>query len=1196
MAEQGSEVTSVVEKPSGGSGSGSYGSNTEPISTQAQLDAVLRVFDSQRNQNSNGQIRATMANVGIGGKNQVWIIDSGATNHMTSNKCFLDCFKSFTSPKKVRIANGDNIDILGYGNIRLSDKLHLKYVLYVPNLDCNLISVKQLMCDNNCWTVFTPNQCFFIPSSSSCFQEKALKERITKGMIGNADHQKGLYFFNTTRPRYSSVYSYGNKSSVVRNDKSRIDLILLWHRRLGHPNFSYLKRFKPHLFNDISVNSLSCETCLFGKQSRAQYPAKGYEESKPFNLVHSDIWGPSRVLNVNGSRWFVIFVDDHTQVTWTYLMKHKSELSHVFKMFISLVQNQFNTSIKNFRSDNGSEYLDKEVRSILVEKGIHHQTSNVYTPQQNGVAERKHRHILDVARSLMFSMNVQKYLWGEAVLTATYLINRMPSRVLDFASPRDKLLSVFPHCLLLSELPFKTFGCVAYVYIQSQFRSKLDKRSIKCIFLGYSGSQKGYKCLCPNTRKMYTTLDVVFDENMPYYSSSLSSKMDIQQDNYWCIIDVATTGSKVNNSSAESWTSEGNINNISPEEPQEADQERNSLPIPITQVNSRRNDQVQQPNFSSEILHHSDSSLENEQESNLNMSHESDLPIAVRKGTRECTKYHKFLSNKGYSSIDPLEKVISYDRLGPNFKLFTASLDTVTIPTTIEEALGHPGWKQAVTEEMSALVKNNTWSLVTKPEHIIPIGCKWVFTLKYNSDGTLNRYKARLVAKGFTQSYGIDYVETFAPVAKLNTIRIIFSLAVNLDWKLIQLDIKNAFLNGKLKEQVFMDIPPGFESSQTVGKICKLNRSIYGLKQSPRAWFNRFTEVLLLYGFKQAQSDHTLFVYISGTVVIVLIVYVDDIILTGNCHLGINKVKSYLATEFEVKDLGSLRYFLGMEVGRSETGMVISQRKYILDLLQETGMLGCKPVSTPLEHGITTKDHSNEAVLSDIHSYQKLVGKLIYLSHTRPDICFAVSYVNQFMHSPTNFHLQVVMRILRYLKGAPGQGLFFGRHDCRDIKVYTDADWGGSKRDMRSTSGYCTYLWGNLITWRSKKQTVVARSSAEAELRALALGVCEGLWIKRVLKDLQQLDSSLQINAFCDNISAIHMAENPVHHDKTKHVEIDRHFIREKLEDLTLSIQHISSSEQVADILTKSLSPGIFHKLLSKLGCSNVYTKLEGGC
>lgn len=432
-----------------------------------------------------------------------------------------------------------------------------------------------------------------------------MKEKGTKEMIGSANQKDGLYILEVDKSggyeSWSSAYSCNTNTSVSRIGNSKIASILLWHNRLGHPNFMYLKKLKPALFHDVPLNSLTCETCLFGKQSKAHYPAKLYTESEPFNLIHSDIWGPSKVLNVNGCRWFVIFVDDHTRVTWIYLMKHKSELYQVLKTFILLIQNQFNTNVKNFRTDNGSEYLDKEVKTLLVENGIHHQTSNVYTPQQNGVAERKHRHILEVARSIMFSMNVPKYLWGEAVLTATCLINRMPSRVLKYVSPRDKLLDKYPHCLLMSELPFKTFGCVAYVYLQAQQRSKLDRRSIKCVFLGYSGSQKGYKCFCPTTRKFYTTLNVSFDENSSYYPTSGTNISTAEQGDFWSIIDVSTVGSQFNNAGDVQPKETSNDapdgpDCIIPEYPadgQEKDQELERIPLPVRKCtldeNSRNN-------------------------------------------------------------------------------------------------------------------------------------------------------------------------------------------------------------------------------------------------------------------------------------------------------------------------------------------------------------------------------------------------------------------------------------------------------------------------------------------------------------------------------------------------------------------------------------------------------------------------------
>ncbi|RVW43051.1 Retrovirus-related Pol polyprotein from transposon RE1 [Vitis vinifera] len=379
----------------------------------------------------------------------------------------------------------------------------------------------------------------------------------------------------------------------------------------------------------------------------------------------------------------------------------------------------------------------------------------------------------------------------------------------------------------------------------------------------------------------------------------------------------------------------------------------------------------------------------------------------------------------------------------------------------------------------------------------------------------------QLVAKGFTQSYGIDYQETFAPVAKLNTVRVLLSLAANLDWSLHQLDVKNAFLNGDLEEEVYMDIPAGLETTSNFNKVCRLRKSLYGLKQSPRAWFERFTKVVKGYGFVQCQSDHTLFVkhFPEGKLAII-IVYVDDRILTGDHEEKIDLLKKLLTKEFEIKDLGNLKYFLGMEIARSKKGIAVSQRKYVLDLLNETGMLGCKPAETPMDTTVKLEESDGSAPV-DKGRYQRLVGKLIYLSHTRPDIGFSVSV-------------------------------------------------------------------GNLVTWRSKKQSVVARSSAEAEFRAMAQGICEGIWLNRLLEELR-VPLKHPMVLYCDNQAAISIAKNPVHHDRTKHVEIDRHFIKEKIEEGVFKVSYTPTNCQTADILTKALARVNFEDLTEKFGMINIY-------
>ena len=356
-----------------------------------------------------------------------------------------------------------------------------------------------------------------------------------------------------------------------------------------------------------------------------------------------------------------------------------------------------------------------------------------------------------------------------------------------------------------------------------------------------------------------------------------------------------------------------------------------------------------------------------------------------------------------------------------------------------------------------------------------------MFTVKYKSDGSVERYKARLVVKGYTQTYGIDYLETFAPVAKMNTVRVLLSLAANLGWNLQQFDVKNAFLHGDLEEEIYMEVPPGFESKK--GMVCKLKKALYGLKQSPRAWFGRLTKVMVTLGYKQSQGDHSLFIKHSNLGgVTALLVYVDDMIVTGNDASEMRNLKQCLLKEFDIKELGRLKYFLGIEVAHSEQGIFISQQKYVLDLLRETWKLWCKPIDTPIEfnHGLC---EAPDDPIVDKSAYQRLVGRLIYLAHTRPDIAFAVSVVSRFMHNPKETHLKAIHRILHYLKGNPGRGILFKKGESLTLEAYTDADYAGSLDDRRSTSGYCTLLGGNLVTWRSKKQNVVARSSAESEFR-----------------------------------------------------------------------------------------------------------------
>ncbi|KAK2402246.1 putative mitochondrial protein [Trifolium repens] len=539
----------------------------------------------------------------------------------------------------------------------------------------------------------------------------------------------------------------------------------------------------------------------------------------------------------------------------------------------------------------------------------------------------------------------------------------------------------------------------------------------------------------------------------------------------------------------------------------------------------------------------------------------------------------------------PLSDFVSYQHVSAAHKHFTLNLSTLTEPTSYEEAMSDEHWKNAINTELTALVKNKTWTLTKLPLHKKAIGCKWVFKLKLHADGSIERHKARLVAKGYTQTEGIDYIDTFSPVVKMTTVRTFMAIAAIQNWPLFQLDVNTAFLHGDLYEEVYMQPPPGLTLDQP-DLVCKLQRSLYGLKQASRQWNAKLTETLLASDYKQSKADYSLFTKKTPTGFTAILVYVDDLVLGGTDINEINHLKAFLDQKFSIKDLGSLKYFLGFEVARSSNGISLCQRKYTLDLLQDTGLLAAKPCPTPMQPQLQLHKASGK-LISDPTAYRRLIGRLLYLTHSRPEISYAVSKLSQFLDSPTDEHMLAGLHVLKFLKNNPGQGLFFSSSSSLILKGFSDSDWGACPDTRRSTTGLCFFLGSSLISWKSKKQSVVSRSSSEAEYRALAQAACEGQWLLYLLHDFL-IPHESPILIYCDNKSAMHIAANPVFHERTKHIEIDCHVVRDKIQANIIHLLPVTSKDQIADIFTKSLHPGPFHILQTKLGIIDVYSSLRG--
>ncbi|CAL1409091.1 unnamed protein product [Linum trigynum] len=514
-------------------------------------------------------------------------------------------------------------------------------------------------------------------------------------------------------------------------------------------------------------------------------------------------------------------------------------------------------------------------------------------------------------------------------------------------------------------------------------------------------------------------------------------------------------------------------------------------------------------------------------------------------------------------------------------------------PRSVQEAMQFPEWDAALHREHDALLHNHTWDLVPRQPHYNVLGNRWVYRIKHHTDGTIHLYKTRLVAKGFHQRPGVDFRDTFSPVIKPVTVRTVFTIALSQGWPIKQFDVNNAFLQGPLTEEVYMAQPPGFVDPQHPTHVCRLRKAIYGLRQAPRAWYTALISFLLEFGFQKTKSDASLFVYHRSGVLLYFLVYVDDLLLTSNDSAALSTFQNALAGRFSLKALGDVDYFLGIEVIPTISGYILSQHKYMVDILTRFHMREAAPASTPLASSATLSLNDGTSP-TDAIRYRQVLGALQYLVYTRPDIAFSVNKLSQYMHSPSAYHWKCLKRLLRYVCGTISYGLAIRRSsDPLRLTAFADSDWAGNLDDRTSTSAYLLYFGSTLISWRSKKQRIVARSSTEAEYRAIAHAATELEWVQNLLTELRQ-PLSVSPTLFSDNLGATSFSSNPVFHSRMKHLALDYHFVRQLVQDGRLTVRYIPTAQQLADVLTKPLAATRFLLLRSKIGVVDTTSILRG--
>ncbi|CAL5403117.1 unnamed protein product [Camellia sinensis] len=508
-------------------------------------------------------------------------------------------------------------------------------------------------------------------------------------------------------------------------------------------------------------------------------------------------------------------------------------------------------------------------------------------------------------------------------------------------------------------------------------------------------------------------------------------------------------------------------------------------------------------------------------------------------------------------------------------------------PVTFNDAVQDPKWQHAMDEEIHAIEENNTWELINLPKGHKSIGVKWVYKTKLNAQSKIEKYKARLVAKGYKQQLGIDYNEVFAPVARHDTIRLVIALAAQKSWPIFQLDVKSAFLHGDLQEEVYVDQPPGYVCQGNETKVYKLRKALYGLKQAPRAWYSRIEAYFLKSGFQKCPYEPTLFIKSeSDGKLLIVCLYVDDLIYIGNDSAMFDAFKSSMMKEFAMTDLGMLHYFLGIEVIQSSDAIFLSQRKYAQDILAKFQLQHCNSVGTPIDLGLKlTKDPEGKKI--DNILYKQMVGSLMYLTTTRPDIMHGVSLISRYMEHPTELHLLAAKRIFRYLKGTTDFGILYRKGEQSSLIGFTDSDYAGDSNDRKSTSDYVFMMGSGVISWSSRKQPIVTLSTTKAEFVAATSCACKAIWLRRLLETLQHPHNG-STPIYCDNSSTIKLSKNPVLHGRSKHIDVRYHFLRDLVKDGTLDLKHCRSEDQLADILTKPLKLPAFLKLRHLLGVCSV--------
>ncbi|KAJ9547140.1 hypothetical protein OSB04_019683 [Centaurea solstitialis] len=1094
-------------------------------------------------------------------KMHMWYVDSGCSRHMTGYKELLHNYVERPGGT-VSFGNKTTGVIKGYG-ILTNGKVSIKKVLYVEGLSHNLFSASQF-CDGYNIVLFSIINCLIINSDG-------------------VEIFEGRRFYNLYVVDFPVIDS---SKPVCLFTKATKGESWLWHRRFSHQNFSDITK----LANGGLVKGLPkltfdrdslCPACQMGKMKRSSHKSKTESSCQsPLEMLHMDLCGPMRIQSISGKKYILVMVDEYSRYTWLEFLRMKSEAPELIIKFIKRIQVLLQLPVRKIRSDNGTEFKNATLDAYLTSVGISHNFSGAYTPQQNGVVERRNRTLVEAARTMLAYSGLPLTFWAEAVSTACFTQNR---------TIITKRFKKTPYHIINRRVPnvkfFHVFGCRCYILNNRDNLGKFDKKADEGYFLGYSLTSKTFRVYNKRTKMVMETVYVTFDETVSMTSEHSSSGLEIHSQASPTTSDSITDP---NSSELDLLFMDAFLDICADNEDlilsRNPRVDIHDVPEPSSVNDSGPSENICSTSNSDQAI-----SVPSVEQSELTPDDQSEIPaiidendsqnnlddLAILPAQLKWTRAHPL-----YNVIGDVNDGVKTRSASANYCLYKSFLSRIE-PKNVSQALDDSDWLLAMQEELLQFKRNKVYRLVPRPQDKSIIKTKWIFRNKKDESGLIVRNKARLVAKGYSQQEGIDYDETFAPVARIEAIRIFLAYAAHKNIKVFQMDVKSAFLNGVLHEEVYIEQPEGFVDPDFPDHVCILDKALYGLKQAPRAWYETLTNHLLSKGFKRGTIDTTLFLKKEGNDLLLVQIYVDDIIFGSTNPELCTKFSKIMETEFEMSMMRELNFFLGIQVKQNPDGIFINQSKYIKDMLKKFNMTDCSPIKTPMPTGnLLGPDLAGKPV--DQKIYRSMIGSLLYLTATRPDIMFSTCFCARFQANPKESHLAAVKRILRYLKGTPELGLWYPKDSSFELISFTDSDYGGCKLDRKSTSGSCQFLGDKLVSWTSKKQNCVSTSTAEAEYVAAASCCSQVLWMKTQLLDYGYKLKRVPI--YCDSESAIAITSNPVQHSKTKHIDIRYHFIKDNVEKGNIEMFFVQTDYQLADLFTKPLDEKRFNFLVSKLG------------